>query len=147
MTSPEINLSETESSSRSVLEPATDTTKEPIEGQLDKDRNIDAATGGTGIGEGEMAEESRDEGQTPVNELEKAETNTPPYSYFTTWQKRFIVMAASCGSLLSPLTTNIYFPALNTIAHDLDVSVSKINLSITTYMVCIRVDHWRRMGS
>lgn len=33
------------------------------------------------------------------------------------------------------MTANIYFPALNPIAHDLGVSVSLINLTLTTYMI------------
>lgn len=37
-------------------------------------------------------------------------------------------------SLLT-LTQNIYFPALNPISNDLGVSVSLINLTLTTYMV------------
>ena len=145
MTSPEIKISDAGATDRLRREPAVEAKNEPIESQLGKDPNVDAATGGTGFGEGELAEEQLD--QLPVNELEKAESKTPPYSYFTTWQKRFIVMAASMGSLLSPLTTNIYFPALNTIANDLDVSVSKINLSITTYMVGLRLDQSRRVSS
>ena len=147
MTSPEIKLSDAGATDRLRQEPAVEAKNEPIESQLYKDPNVDAATGSTGVGEGELAEEQLGRDQLPVNELEKAESNTPPYSYFTTWQKRFIIMAASMGSLLSPLTTNIYFPALNTIANDLDVSVSKINLSITTYMVGLRLDQSRRVSS
>ena len=90
---------------------------------------------------GETENQSSDDAQ--VNgQLEKATTsaNDKPYSTFTPWQKRFIVLAASTGSFISPLTTNIYFPALNTIASSLHVSISDINLSITTYMV--RLEAW-----
>ena len=58
------------------------------------------------------------------------------YSAFSPWQKRFIVFAATMGAFFSPLTTQIYFPALTTIAKDLNVTNSNINLTITTYMVC-----------
>ncbi|KIW42762.1 uncharacterized protein PV06_06276 [Exophiala oligosperma] len=58
-----------------------------------------------------------------------------PYSVFTRRQKIGIVFGATMGGLFSPFTTNIYFPALTTIATDLDVSISKINLTITTYMI------------
>jgi cytoskeletal protein RodZ len=58
------------------------------------------------------------------------------YSSFTLWEKRFIVFAATMGAFFSPFTAQIYFPALNTIAKDLHVSPSKINLTMTTYMVC-----------
>lgn len=39
------------------------------------------------------------------------------------------------SSFVSPMTANIYFPALVPIARDLDVSVSMINLTLTTYMI------------
>jgi MFS family permease len=42
---------------------------------------------------------------------------------------------AACASFVSPMTANIYFPALNSIAADLGVSISLINLTLTTYMV------------
>lgn len=58
-----------------------------------------------------------------------------PFSSFTLWEKRIIVSVASIGGFLSPLTTNIYFPALNTIADDLGVTITKLNLTITTYMI------------
>ncbi|KAM3074587.1 hypothetical protein ACMFMG_008016 [Clarireedia jacksonii] len=58
-----------------------------------------------------------------------------PYSSFTLWEKRFIVLIATVASFFSPFTTQIYFPATTTIAKDLHVSNSKVNLTITTYMV------------
>lgn len=57
------------------------------------------------------------------------------YSTFTTLQKRLIILAAALASAFSPLSANIYYPALNSIAKDLKVSTSQINLTITTYMV------------
>ena len=68
-------------------------------------------------------------------EIKDAHINEIPYSSFTTTEKKLIILAASLGSFLSPLTTNIYFPALSTLADDLNVTISKINLTITTYMV------------
>lgn len=58
------------------------------------------------------------------------------YSSFTTWEKRFIVFTATIAATFSPFTAQIYFPALNTIAKDLHVTNAKVNLTITTYMVC-----------
>ncbi|KAG0154453.1 hypothetical protein PDIDSM_21 [Penicillium digitatum] len=57
-----------------------------------------------------------------------------PYSVFTPTQKRFIILTAALASSFSPLSANIYYPALNSIAEDLLVSPSQINLTITTYM-------------
>jgi MFS family permease len=39
------------------------------------------------------------------------------------------------ASIISPMTANIYFPALDSVADDLDVSIPLINLTLTTYMI------------
>ena len=57
------------------------------------------------------------------------------YSIFTVTQKKAIVLSASLGAVFSPMSTTIYLPALNQIASDLDVSSSKINLTVTTFLV------------
>ena len=57
------------------------------------------------------------------------------YSSFTAWEKKFIVFTATMAAFFSPFSAQIYFPALNTIATDLNVTASKINLTVTTYMV------------
>ncbi|KAJ5217964.1 uncharacterized protein N7498_000063 [Penicillium cinerascens] len=62
--------------------------------------------------------------------------STAPYSVFSTSQKRLIILAAALISSFSPISANIYYPALNSIAKDLRVSPSQINLTITTYMIC-----------
>ena len=87
--------------------------------------------------ETDHSEKEQSDDSQPNNALKKTTTSASdkPYSIFTPWQKRFIILAASTGSFISPLTSNIYFPALNTIASDLHVSISQINLTITTYMV------------
>ena len=59
----------------------------------------------------------------------------PPFSIFSPSEKRFIVVIASLAALFSPLSANIYYPALNTLSEDLHESLSKINLTITTYLV------------
>lgn len=46
-----------------------------------------------------------------------------------------IVFGATMAAFFSPLTGQIYFPALNVIARDFNVSASQINLTVTTYMV------------
>lgn len=58
------------------------------------------------------------------------------YSVFTVSQKRYIVFMASWAGFFSPVSSQIYFPALNTLARDLHVSDSLINLTLTSYMVC-----------
>lgn len=62
-------------------------------------------------------------------------TSTAPYSIFTENQKRYIVFTASWAGFFSPVSSQIYFPALNTLARELNVSNSLINLTLTSYMV------------
>jgi hypothetical protein len=59
----------------------------------------------------------------------------PVHSVFTKNQKRFIVFMASWAGFFSPVSGQIYFPALNPLARDLNVSDSLINLTLTSYMV------------
>lgn len=58
------------------------------------------------------------------------------YSVFPKGMKRYIVICSSCAGFFSPLSSQIYFPALNTLASDLHVSIGLINLTLTSYMVC-----------
>ena len=67
--------------------------------------------------------------------IERTVSAGPPYSIFSHRAKTLIVIAASISTFFSPLTANIYFPALNTIAFDLKVSDTLVNLTVTTYMV------------
>ena len=57
------------------------------------------------------------------------------YSVFTVPQKKAIVVSAALGAAFSPMSTTIYLPSLNQIAGDLHVSSSKINLTVTTFLV------------
>ncbi|KAK3389491.1 major facilitator superfamily domain-containing protein [Podospora didyma] len=63
------------------------------------------------------------------------EPSGPLYSIFSRKTKRWIVAMATIAGFVSPMTANIYFPVLNPIAADLGVSVSLINLTLTTYMI------------
>ncbi|KAL9471055.1 hypothetical protein ACSS6W_008996 [Trichoderma asperelloides] len=68
--------------------------------------------------------------------LEEASGDTnAPWSIWSSKQRKLIILTASFASLLSPLSGQIYFPALDTIAKDLHVSNSLVNLSITTYLI------------
>ncbi|KAI0382010.1 MFS general substrate transporter [Hypomontagnella monticulosa] len=59
----------------------------------------------------------------------------PNYSVFTDWEKKGIVLGAAIGAFFSPLTAQIYLPALNVLAAEFNVSISQINLTVTTYMI------------
>ncbi|RYP05391.1 hypothetical protein DL765_009855 [Monosporascus sp. GIB2] len=71
----------------------------------------------------------------PLSETPGSDNDNPNYSVFTPWEKRGIVLGAALGALFSPLSAQIYLPALPAVASDLDVSIGQINLTITTYMV------------
>lgn len=84
-----------------------------------------------GIIEPSIKLQSEENGAVTVTTLRHA----PIHSVFTRRTRVFIItMAAFCG-LVSPLSGNIYFPALNVLSADLDVSSSLINVSLTTYMI------------
>ncbi|TGO61111.1 hypothetical protein BOTNAR_0134g00090 [Botryotinia narcissicola] len=57
------------------------------------------------------------------------------YTSFSKWEKRLLVLIATFATFFSPFTTQIYFPAINTIAEDLHVTSSQVNLTVTTYMI------------
>ncbi|KAI0727810.1 major facilitator superfamily domain-containing protein [Fomitopsis betulina] len=58
-----------------------------------------------------------------------------PYSVFTQNDKWLIVAVSSLAALFSPLTANIYLPAIPTIARAFNRSTEDINLTVTVYMV------------
>jgi hypothetical protein len=81
-----------------------------------------------------------------TNEILQSEKSTPrdtqskdePYSIYSQKTKTFLIISVSFMGIISPLSSAVYLPAVPQIAHDLNVSPSLINLTITTYMVsCI----------
>lgn len=88
-------------------------------------------------GGGPVENEPPDTSNTVVPDPESLHpvSSGPAYSAFSKPTKRWIIAMAACSSFVSPMTANIYFPALNPIADDLGVSVNLINLTLTTYMI------------
>ncbi|KAF4762640.1 hypothetical protein HAV15_006027 [Penicillium sp. str.  len=60
---------------------------------------------------------------------------SPLHSVMPNGEKTFVIMAGSFAALFSPLSSSIYLPALPSLASDMNVSVSLINLTITTYLI------------
>ena len=58
------------------------------------------------------------------------------YSTFNKRAKYGIVSIVALAGFFSPLSANIYFPALPYIGSDLKVSIELINLTITAYLIC-----------
>ncbi|KAJ5490911.1 hypothetical protein N7539_002478 [Penicillium diatomitis] len=77
-------------------------------------------TGPASLSEPSSSSEKKDEG---------------PYHILSTRQKWNLIIFVSMAASFSPLSSNIYFPAMDTISHDLGVSSSLTALTITVYMV------------
>ncbi|XWW98247.1 hypothetical protein V2A60_006244 [Cordyceps javanica] len=63
------------------------------------------------------------------------ETNERPYSIFSNSQKKSIIIMASVAAFLSPLSSQIYLPATQKIALEYGVSSTKVNLTLTVFIV------------
>ncbi|KAJ7643818.1 major facilitator superfamily domain-containing protein [Roridomyces roridus] len=64
-----------------------------------------------------------------------AGTTEEPFSIYTSREKWLIVSLVALGALFSPLSANIYFPAIPTIAAAFHKSIELINLTVTINMV------------
>lgn len=72
---------------------------------------------------------------TQVKVPPKVDEHEEAWSVWSTRGKKTIVFSASFASLLAPLASNIYFPALEPIARDLNVSNTLVNVSISTFII------------
>ncbi|KAL8894920.1 MAG: hypothetical protein Q9207_008366 [Kuettlingeria erythrocarpa] len=59
----------------------------------------------------------------------------PTYSHFTKGQKQLIVSIITFAATFSPLSSFIFFPAITALSQSLQVSVERINLTVTSYMI------------
>lgn len=75
-------------------------------------------------------------GSNTLHHDDGALESTPGYSTFSDRAKRAIVLLIALAGFFSPLSANIYFPALDYIASDLNVSLELMNLTITAYLIC-----------
>ncbi|KAJ5902645.1 hypothetical protein N7495_003173 [Penicillium taxi] len=57
------------------------------------------------------------------------------YSILPASEKIFVITAGSFAALISPLSSSIYLPALDSLAQDMNVSIPLINLTITMYLI------------
>jgi multidrug resistance protein len=71
----------------------------------------------------------------PTAELAAATVPEVPYTIFSHRVKIFIIIMSAISSLFSPVSSLIYLPALDVLADFYHVSVGRINLSVTTYMI------------
>lgn len=57
------------------------------------------------------------------------------YCAFSQKQKRWIIFIAATAGWFSTASSFIYFPAIPFLARDLEVTVQKINLTVTSYLI------------
>ncbi|KAI1391785.1 MFS general substrate transporter [Hypoxylon trugodes] len=82
-----------------------------------------------------MPTEEENAGNQNAKPSESPPTPEEPYSIFDKRQKALIILIVSTAATFSAFASNIYFPALPTIAQDLDVSVELVNLTVTSYLI------------
>ncbi|KAF1829805.1 MFS general substrate transporter [Decorospora gaudefroyi] len=70
------------------------------------------------------------------NGLEQ-QTSEPPWSVFSKRMKIWIIFLVSVSALISPFGASMFLPALNVLSDVLEISPTQVNISITTYMVCL----------
>ncbi|KAI0735015.1 MFS general substrate transporter [Earliella scabrosa] len=87
----------------------------------------------------ELQSDGRNDDGTPQSVSSTQSHTRPdvekPYSIYTPREKWFIVAVSAFAAIFSPLTANIYFPAIPTIATAFNASTELINLTVTVYMV------------
>ncbi|KAL7938180.1 major facilitator superfamily domain-containing protein [Trichoderma chlorosporum] len=114
----------------------------PVEGESDIDPLGDQRTARSPTAE--LADQGdpglptcQDQGETIFNDVELGTRHAinEPYSIFSGRMKIWITIMATVASVVSPMTAHIYFPALDAIAEDLNVTNSLINFTLTSYMI------------
>ncbi|KAH6972475.1 major facilitator superfamily transporter [Ilyonectria sp. MPI-CAGE-AT-0026] len=82
--------------------------------------------------------ESRQDTHNPFDDSNTAEAVAepePPYHIFSQKQKWFVIAIIGVAGLFSGLSSNIFFPSLDAIAKDLNVSLNMVSLTITSYLI------------
>ncbi|KAK7224355.1 hypothetical protein V2G26_012358 [Clonostachys chloroleuca] len=78
-----------------------------------------------------------EEKRVPLSE----EASEAPYTIFSAREKASIIVLVSFLAIISPLSGSVYLPALTSIADSLQVSISLVNLTVTTYLVSLMHRH------
>ncbi|KAH9905791.1 MFS general substrate transporter [Xylariomycetidae sp. FL2044] len=71
----------------------------------------------------------------PTTDQVMPEPDEPAYSILEPGHKKVIILIVSFAAIISPISGNIYYPAVTTLASDYNVSQSLIQLTITTYQI------------
>ncbi|KAJ3512618.1 hypothetical protein NM208_g15300 [Fusarium decemcellulare] len=68
-------------------------------------------------------------------ELGSSRQTSQPNTIFSRWQKRWISLITGFGAMFSTISSFVYLPALTPLSEDLNVSLTLMNLTVTSYMV------------
>ena len=68
--------------------------------------------------------------------MSKNQGNYEPYTVFSHRKKWLIILLVAVAGFLSPLSSNIYFPALPVLTGAFHKSQEMINLTVTVFMIC-----------
>ncbi|KAK7961734.1 chloramphenicol resistance protein [Apiospora aurea] len=77
----------------------------------------------------------KEEASHQATSHDEANAEEPPYSVLSASERRLLTFTIGFSMLFSPLSANIYFPALGALQTDLQASAQNINLTITAYLV------------
>ena len=68
------------------------------------------------------------------SQTEQCQASTP-YSTFGRYERIFIITMAAIASIMSPISSQIYYPALPILSEHYQTSITLMNLSVTVYMI------------
>ncbi|KAH8690282.1 putative MFS transporter [Talaromyces proteolyticus] len=106
---------------------------ETIPSQQQKDTQQPETSGN--IQPDSVQEAAHSELQHNAKEVETYSIENAPYCILPEREKVTLMILASFAAIISPMSSSIYFPAINNIAKDLNVSITLINLTVTTYLI------------
>lgn len=93
--------------------------------------NTSSVQGDNDSGDGDDNEDERERNLETLSRV----SSGPAYTVFSRKMIWWIITMNCVSAFISPITANIYFPAIPAIAKDLGVSTASVNLSLTTYMI------------
>lgn len=76
------------------------------------------------------------DGNTQDTGNQQSQTHhNPDYCILPECEKIALMLTASFAAIISPISSSIYLPAVNVLSRDLNVSISLVNVTISTYLV------------
>ncbi|KAK3948001.1 major facilitator superfamily domain-containing protein [Pseudoneurospora amorphoporcata] len=73
-------------------------------------------------------------GDNTIINSNSRQPSEPPYHVFTKKEKWLVTVIIAVSGLFSPLSSNIYFPALGAIANAIHTDIALVSLTVTIYM-------------